>query len=243
MRALLPLVLVACTVSTTDNFQNPPPPPPATCAADGTVTGCTAGSAGYTCTSDCPDDGDTNLVCSVGRPAPGGTSFCCLPYGQYFSDCTTSTTVSGCAEPGFGFSCSGAVRPDDADSRLACGVGAVAGFYCCVSGVSASCTGDPHLVCPGASAGFVCAGDASPGQGDAPVACLAVGSGENGATLLCCIPFLQSPSTCEENEHAGCSPNMFGFTCAGLHRPEDSNAHLACSASPAASGSFCCAVP
>lgn len=236
MRRALFFLLTACTSTTSDDFQNPPPPPPSTCAADSTVAGCTAGSVGYTCTSDRPDDGDTNLVCSAGRPAPGGTSYCCLPYGQHFSDCTNAV-VTGCADPGFAFSCSGAAIPSDVDSRLACS-SADAGAYCCVSSVAPSCVADRAVACTGASAGFACTG-ASPGANDAPVACAPVGSSEDGATTYCCVPFLQAPSTCEEDDRAGCPSGTFGFTCSGLHRPEENNTGLSCTAAPLAGG-YCC---
>ena len=114
---------LACTTYTTDNFENPPPPPPATCVIDNAVAGCTAGSVGYTCTSDRPDDGDTNLVCSAGARGADTTAFCCLPYAQYFTECTTDTSIVGCADPAFGFSCAGQTTPAEADANLACSVG------------------------------------------------------------------------------------------------------------------------
>jgi hypothetical protein len=231
---------LACTVSTTDNFQNPPPPPPSTCAPSDTVLGCTAGSIGYACTSDRPDDGDTNLVCSAGRAGANGALFCCVPFGQSFNECTTDTTVVGCADPGFGFSCAGAVGPADVDARLACS-NAIGAGYCCVAGdVSPSCAPAPGAACGGASIGFSCSASASPGDDDAPVACDVGTPGEAGATTRCCIPFLQSKSSCEENQNVGCTSGSFGFTCAGLARPETTNAALTCAPATSAASSYCC---
>jgi hypothetical protein len=252
MKKLAALLLTACTVNTTDNFQNPPPPPPATCATSA-VDGCTAGSVGYTCSSDHPDDGDTNLVCSAGTAAAQGTSYCCLPYGQYFTECTTDTTVTGCADPGFGFSCTGQTSPADADSRLACSAAIpskgtdAAGFsYCCVSSeIASSCEADTALVCPGASVGFVCAGAGSPGENAAPVACSVGGAGEAGSTTRCCIPFHQAMDGCVENQQVGCLFGSFGFSCQPLHFPTEWNAAMACVQAPGNSAStpaFCCSL-
>jgi len=233
----------ACTVGTDSNFVNPPPPPPATCATSD-VSGCGAGSVGYSCTSDRPDDGDTDYVCSAGRAGAGSTLYCCLPYAQYFTECGPDTTIPGCADPGFGFSCAGPTAPGDADSRLACSAplgDANAPSYCCVPrGTSEACVAAPTLVCSGASVGFACAGDASPGDGDAPVACDVEGAGEIGGTTRCCVPFLQSPDGCEEDQHAGCPAGSYGFSCAGLHQPQEWNSGLACAAS--GPSTYCCSL-
>jgi hypothetical protein len=243
----------ACTVDTTDNFQNPPPPPPSTCAVDTAVAGCTAGSVGYACTSDRPDDGDTNLVCSAGSHGAGGTTlYCCLPYAQYFTECTPDTTIPGCADPAFGFLCvgqttpgvdAGPTTPANADSNLACSTAIPSGSglaYCCVSSeVNPTCAADPAFTCAGASVGFSCTGNDSPGEGDAPVACSVGTSGEAGSTSRCCLPFAQSPMGCEENQQVqGCEPGAYGFTCAGLHEPQEWNASLTCTA--LAGSTFCC---
>jgi hypothetical protein len=53
---------------------------PATCMPDGTVTGCTGGAYGFTCTdSSLPNESDPSLSCSVGIAGSGGdTSYCCI---------------------------------------------------------------------------------------------------------------------------------------------------------------------
>jgi hypothetical protein len=50
-----------------------------TCAADSSVSGCQAGSYGFSCTgTDTPDQDDSSLTCSTGTPGTGGeTLYCC----------------------------------------------------------------------------------------------------------------------------------------------------------------------
>jgi hypothetical protein len=62
------MALAACTTSTQDDLTNPPPGPAASCAPISALSGCVAGALSFSCTSDRPDDGDTNLVCDRGRP-------------------------------------------------------------------------------------------------------------------------------------------------------------------------------
>ena len=74
----LGLAVAACTTQTKDNFTNPPPGPPSSCTQVTALEGCTAGSLSFSCTSDRPDDGDTDLVCDDGAPGvAGATVFCC----------------------------------------------------------------------------------------------------------------------------------------------------------------------
>jgi hypothetical protein len=53
---------------------------PATCMPDATVTGCTGGAYGFTCTdSSLPNENDPSLSCSAGvAGSSGDTSYCCL---------------------------------------------------------------------------------------------------------------------------------------------------------------------
>lgn len=174
----LSLGLADCTSTTTDNFQNPPQGPPMSCAVNTAVAGCTGGSVGYTCASDRPDDGDSNLVCDDGTPgAIGMTVYCCAPFGQYWNDCTLFTSVPGCVGESFGFSCAGPESPSDADASLACSGGTMsdegAMLYCCNSVVlPPACAANPTVTgCEGASIGYSCAGGATPTQLDAALAC------------------------------------------------------------------------
>jgi hypothetical protein len=135
------LTLIGCTTQTQDDFTSSPPGPPASCTAIDALPGCGAGSVSYACAGDRPDDGDTNLVCDDGVPGPGEdgaatTLYCCAPYGQWASECVPATDVPGCGAESLGFSCSGAVTPDQVDTSIVCS-GALAGDggthdYCCV---------------------------------------------------------------------------------------------------------------
>jgi hypothetical protein len=186
---LLWLGLAACTSQTSDNFESPPPGPPATCTADAAVAGCAGGSVGYTCTRDRPDDGDTNLVCSDGTPGAAGlTIYCCAPYGQYWSSCTVDTGVAGCVGNAFGFTCSGAESPGEADASLTCSAGTASGsdtLYCCNSVVlPPTCAADPTVQgCEGASIGYSCTVGATPADGDSGFVCTPGASGGFCCTL------------------------------------------------------------
>jgi len=197
-------VFVECTTETQDNFTNPPPGPPATCAQVSALDGCTAGSVSYACTSDRPDDGDTNLLCDDGTPgvgadAGGATLYCCAPYGQWASECTPSAHVAGCGAESFGFSCAGATSPDQADTSLVCSQ-AIAGSggatdYCCVSfdpssGVcrcssfsdDAGACGVAPTGCSGASIGFACAAGHTPTDVNPLLTCTV----PDGGSSACC---------------------------------------------------------
>jgi hypothetical protein len=193
---LVPALASACQSNTNDNFENPPPPPPSTCAVDAAVADCAGGSVGYVCTSDRPDHGDTNLVCSDGIPGAPGTPpttlYCCAPYGQYWSDCTVDTTIAGCVGTSFGFRCSGPESPSDADGALACDTGTASGgdtLYCCNSAVlPPTCAADTNVRCGGVSIGYSCGGSASPETADAGLACAGVASATAGVSAYCCAP-------------------------------------------------------
>jgi hypothetical protein len=201
--AALDLALGGCTTSTQDNFTNPPPGPPATCAPIATLTGCSAGSISYSCTSDRPDDGDTSLVCDDGTPGVGGseTLFCCAPYGQWATECVPATRVPGCGAQSLGFACAGESSPDQVDPSLVCSR-AIAGDagardFCCVSvdQSSAICRcssfdpdagtcGSALSSCAGAAIGFDCAAGHDPTDLNAVLACAAPDGGSAGA--FCC---------------------------------------------------------
>jgi hypothetical protein len=189
--------LAGCTTSTTDNFTNPPPGPPSTCKQISALAGCAAGGASYVCTSDRPDDGDTDLVCDRGLPGLGGaTSYCCAYYGQWASDCAPAS-VAGCGAESIGFSCTGETTPDESDPYLACsgalapGDAGAAVDYCCVlfdpssalcecasfdddaglCGVAESATG-----CAGAAIGLACVPGHTPTEVNPRLDCAAHGA-------------------------------------------------------------------
>jgi hypothetical protein len=196
--------LGACTTETQDNFTNPPPGPPATCTPVPALEGCTAGSVSYSCSSDRPDHGDTNLVCDDGTPGIGGgdsgtsgtTLYCCAPYGQWATECTPAS-VAGCGAQSIGFSCAGETSPDQADTSLVCSLALKgdggASEYCCVSfpqssGVcrcssfddDAGTCGVAPTGCSGAAIGFTCAAGHTPDELNPLLAC--DGNGPDGGT-------------------------------------------------------------
>ncbi len=190
--AVLAIGLSACTVSTEDNFPNPPPGPPASCTTIAAIDGCSGGSISYSCTGDRPDDGDANLVCSAGTPAAAGaTLYCCAPYGQFYSECTVSTSVPGCVGSSLGFACSGETAPDEADPSLTCGKGAASDgkkTYCCTSAaIPPTCAPDPRVSdCAGTAIGFSCVGTAAPDETNASLSCVQGAPGTGDATTFCC---------------------------------------------------------
>jgi len=249
---LLVVALPACTVKTEDNFPNPPPGPPASCMTVAAIDGCDRGSVSYSCAGDRPDDGDTNLVCSAGTPAPGGaTLYCCAPYGQPYSDCTVSTSIPGCVASSFGFACSGAIAPDQADPSLACSKGAASGAttgYCCNSGATTpTCAPDPGVSeCKGVAIGYSCVGPDGPAASDPSLACGPGTPSNPGVAGYCCIPFAKSAAACDEDDAVpGCGAGSFGFSCAGGATPGAANAALQCGAGMPGSGDvtrFCCSI-
>jgi hypothetical protein len=201
------LTLESCSVATQDNFTNPPPGPPRTCTQVPALWGCAEGSLSYSCTSDRPDDGDTNLVCDDGTPGVGfeggiPTLFCCAPYGQWASECTPATAVPGCGAESLGFSCSGEASPDQVDTSLVCSraipSSGDASEYCCISFNQASgacrcasfdaetgaCGGQAVSGCSGATIAFTCASGHSPTEVNPLLAC---GMPEGGSeSAYCC---------------------------------------------------------
>ncbi len=105
-----------------------------TCMVDPTVT-CSGTSRPWSCTGAVsPSTMNVMYACSVGLPlANGVTAYCCLANAS--TTCSQDSTVQGCADNSFGFSCSGTDSPDQANTLLMCSTG-VAGnggttLYCC----------------------------------------------------------------------------------------------------------------
>jgi hypothetical protein len=109
------------------------------CAADGTVTGCTGAALGYSCTGSVRPDVDGSTQCSTGVPlSNGSTGYCCIPVtSSTTSTCSTDPSVTGCTGGSYGFSCTGTDRPSDTNTHLTCGDGAAGNngntLYCCQS--------------------------------------------------------------------------------------------------------------
>jgi hypothetical protein len=125
------LAITGCSVSASAG-----PDTGSSCAEDSTVTGCSGGSMGFSCTgNDTPDDSDPSLTCSVGIEGNAGSTLYCCITGFTSSTCAVDPTVTGCDAPSIGFSCAGTDTPTDADPSLNCSVGipgnANSTLFCC----------------------------------------------------------------------------------------------------------------
>lgn len=104
-----------------------------TCAADSTVSGCDAASAGYSCTgTDSPSDSDPSLSCSAGTLDGTDTLYCCSSTGS--GTCAEDPTVAGCTGGSIGYSCLGTDTPEESNPSLTCGAGVADNgetLYCC----------------------------------------------------------------------------------------------------------------
>lgn len=124
--------LVGCTASAQ---IVPPPPAVPGCAQDLSVVGCQQPATGYSCgNGESPEQSDPSLVCSVGNPSSDGfVLYCCIQFAS--STCAEDPNVQGCRGASFGFSCTGADTPDQADSTLVCSSATAGGdgalLYCC----------------------------------------------------------------------------------------------------------------
>lgn len=106
--------------------------PSTSCVANASVTGCTGGSNGYSCTgSDTPTQAYPNLSCSDPIQANNGSLlYCC---NDTVGSCAADPSVA-CSGSSTGFSCTGSATPDQTQS-LSCST-ATAGtnnelLYCC----------------------------------------------------------------------------------------------------------------
>jgi hypothetical protein len=240
------VLLGACQANTTDNFLNPPNGPPSTCNVDSAVEGCLGGSVGYTCMGDRPDDGDVSLVCSDGVAAAAGlTAYCCAPFGTYWNDCNVDTSIAGCVDNSYGFSCTGEESPSEADASLVCSAGTPSGsdtLYCCNSAVlKPTCAPDAVIQpsCQGVAIGYSCTQGDTPTSSDSDLACAPSSITESGVVGYCCIPFTAAPSTCQlEASLEGCAASDYAFSCSDGATPEALDPGLSCK--PTASGGFCC---
>jgi hypothetical protein len=108
-----------------------------TCAPDASVTGCTGGSYGFSCTaSDTPTQGNPALDCSTPAAGENGSSlYCCIDFNESTGSCKPDASVVGCTGNSFGFSCTSSDTPDQTQTSLVCST-ATAGpnnelLYCC----------------------------------------------------------------------------------------------------------------
>ncbi|MGO9832866.1 MAG: hypothetical protein ACLP1X_01485 [Polyangiaceae bacterium] len=175
-----------------------------TCAQDDTVTCPTPGSFGFSCDgTDTPDMDDSTLTCTPGTADP--TDFCCISGGGtsttivITTGCTVDTTVTGCADPSTGYSCTGTDPPDEADPTLECSIGVADATdatlldYCCLTGVTftaGTCSQDDTVgdcTTPG-SFGFKCAGSDTPDSDDSSLTGCSTGvpDADGTSTDYCC---------------------------------------------------------
>jgi hypothetical protein len=102
--------------------------------------------------------------------------------------------------------------------------------------------------CANGSYGFSCVGSETPDQTDSTLNCNA-GVANGSFTNFCCLPSQDTwgASTCALGHSIAAicaTPGSFGFRCAGLDTPDQTDLRLTCSAGvPEASGTFtdfCC---
>jgi hypothetical protein len=110
---------------------------PSSCTLDSTVTGCTTGWTGYSCTNvgTPAQSSPTPLACVPGSGgATSATPYCCGP-----STCAVSAAVS-CASDSTGYACSGSDTPSEAYPSLTCT--ATSNGYCCSPAPACASNGD-----------------------------------------------------------------------------------------------------
>jgi hypothetical protein len=165
------------------------------CVPDPAQTGCLNGSSGYTCVGGQPPSStDTTLNCGAGVQGNNGdVLYCCIALTGSNTTCAADANVAGCTGGAYGYSCTGADSPDQANSSLSCsdpvsGPGSDS-LYCCVgfNASGTSCMADPQVVgCTGSSFGFSCASSDTPPQANPSLTCSTPAAGPNGESLYCC---------------------------------------------------------
>jgi hypothetical protein len=162
---------------------------PASCMVDDTVTGCTGGSYGFSCTgTDAPDANDASLSCSDGVASGADTDYCCIDITTP-ATCSPDDSVTGCTGDSYGYSCTGSDPPDATDTSIVCSEGVMSGgdtIYCCIDNTSTSCTQDDSVQCSTAgSYGFTCTGTDAPSDSDTSLTCSAP-TADGGNSTYCC---------------------------------------------------------
>jgi hypothetical protein len=173
------------------------------CQLDYTVTqGCASGTYGYSCTPDSPppDYSVSSIVCSIPAVTSTADDYCCATLSATSSStCSQDSSVTGCQDGSFGFSCTGTDTPDQSYSTdLSCSDGVVgqdafgndATLYCCLysssSTTPSSCVPDSTVTCNGGAAGYTCLqGDPSPEAADSSLTC-SDPTTQNGFDMYCC---------------------------------------------------------
>jgi hypothetical protein len=210
---LLWTALTGCTVTATTGSSS-------TCAADDSVIGC-GGAQGYSCTgADSPDESNSALNCSSGTLSSDATLYCCIDDSQVTGGCTIDSSIVGCVNGSFGFSCTTGDRPETGDSSLVCSSGTATASgtdYCCVTGVvpSTGCSEDTTVSC-GTAIGFSCTGTTGPDASDSALSCGAgVPGSASGTTAYCCSTTSTMAGSCVAGAEVACAAPTIGYSCAG----------------------------
>ncbi len=204
----LAFAITGCTITTS----------PDTCSSDATVTGCTQGSTGFSCTGVVsPDQGNPSLVCSSGTPGnAGATLYCCVNFGPGTAGttCKPDVTVSGCATGAQGYACTGTDTPEQGDGSLSCDPGkagnAGSTVYCCMTtgasgggADSGSDVGAEASIALEAATGAEAAGDAvSTGDDASGQSDTGAGAGPDGG--MCAVTADTGVAACDQCVNSTC---------------------------------------
>jgi hypothetical protein len=226
---------------------------PSGCADDATLS-CSPDAIGISCPAGTAPD-DPTLECSDPTPAGSSDGYCCITWVSG-GDCAPDGTVTGCAYPSYGFSCtSGAAPPDAADASITCSTptpASGADLYCCVdnysgstssSGSGTGCSADGTLSCDPGTVGVDCTGGADAETEFPGYICSAPATQSDGSDGFCCAEGF-SGSTCSQDlSVSGCVDPSVGFSCTGTDTPDQADASLNCSAAVVDSNGdslYCC---
>jgi len=152
--------------------------------------------------------------------------------GQVISSGSCLTDSSIACQNGFvGYSCTGAVRPDE----IASVNHVVTGFVCDPQGTQASgaegfcctpsltdCAYDPRTVCPDGTFGYSCMGTNRPDSFDPQLTCTQ-GIKTGGLIAFCCGPNFGDAgvASCARNANFPCTTGTLGFRCTGSALPTE----------------------
>lgn len=206
----------------------------------------------YSCTGDArPDEEATyiqgvpqGIVCADRRERDekGVQGYCCTAR-------TTSCAyypLASCEDPGYGFQCWGANRPEMLNPALSCGNGVRQDHrinYCCTGEPQEpGCQQSDSVACSDRLMGWTCLGDALPrGEHLGPNKSRAdfysllcptpTPAGNPKYNNYCCfMPALVPPGgSCVQNTAVpGCEPGRFGFSCYGPETPEEDYLPMHC---------------
>jgi hypothetical protein len=218
---------------------------PAGCVADASRR-CTGHTIGVSCPAGDDPNQNAGLYCGPPTPNPDGTDgYCCDTIGGG-TPCQNDPTVTGCAYPSYGFSCTGSDTPEQEDPTLTCSTGlpdpsAGLTLYCCVdnggggssgtsSGGGPSCVVDATLACRPGTDGVDCVAGGNP-EADFPgYVCSPPSPQADGSDGYCCATGFAGSTCVQSFSVQGCTYPTIGFSCAGTDTPGEADPSLNCSA-------------